>query len=104
MSETVSITGKMKKIDLEEVCKMICKENNYSIDGCDSYQEALSDSGGREYFIKDNEVYKVFDIEENEGGDIFKASESNGEIDFVLQYYNGGCSFEEALDEALSTI
>lgn len=37
--------------------------------------------------------------------DIFNATQNlDGTIDFHVMYYNGGCSFNEAIEEAISNM
>lgn len=55
-----------------------------------------------EYVIIDNKLYKISkDIELDKK--IIKEAwrEKNGNISYVLSYYNGNCSFFEALEEAV---
>lgn len=51
--------------------------------------------------IVDNVIYEIINIINLEEGDIFDVRrQSDGTIDFILRYYNGGCSFTEAMEEA----
>lgn len=88
---------------IEETCKAILSE--MGIDDhkfCDSYREKLEDEGYRKYFITDAAVYEVEAEEKDPDDDIFRATKNeDGSIDFEVKYYNGGCSFNEALDEAI---
>lgn len=55
-------------------------------------------------FIKDK-IYVIKEDNSFSDGDIFKATKNtNGEIEYVLQYYNSRCSFGEALEEALENM
>lgn len=51
-------------------------------------------------------IYEVIEDFKTSGQDIFHAVENKAknEIDFTVQYYNGGCCFDEAIGKALSKI
>ena len=50
-------------------------------------------------------IYDIVSVENIEDGDIFEASRVNDtDINFVIQFYNGGCSFSEAIKEALDKL
>lgn len=111
MSEMVHYTGKLQLVDkfqnetLEEQCERILKEHKYLALSkcCDSWREMLCDKLYEQYVIADGEVYKV--IEKNHRDmdeDIFEAHDNtDGTIDYEVMYYNGGCSFNEAIEYAL---
>ena len=103
MSEMVHYTGKIVPVGklpnetLEEQCKRILAKYNY-LDlksYCDEFYER--------YVIAGGEVYKV--VEKNHKDmdeDIFNAHDNgDGTIDYEVMYYNGGCSFNEAIEYAL---
>ena len=49
-----------------------------------------------------NQVFSVKRNEYDDADDIFESSKNeDGTIDFQVKYYNGGCGFGEALEEAL---
>lgn len=97
---------------IEETCKAILIEigtsefEEIAIGSTgDSYRERLDDDGYREYFITDNMVYKAEYEKKDASADIFKATKNeDGTINFETKFYNGGCSFNEALEEALKKI
>ena len=111
MSETVHYTGKIQLVHklpnetLEEQCKRILEEHNYfELNSyCDSWIEMLCEELYERYVIAGGEVYKV--VEKNYKDmdeDIFNAHENgDGTIDYEVMYYNGGCSFNEAIEYAL---
>ena len=112
MSEMVHYTGKLIKIhmkeSLENMCKQILKKDGKEKSKfVDSWQEAFENEYHyKEYVIINNNIFKV-EISENDliNEDIYKASKSeNGDIEFEVKYYNGGCSFDEALKEAMKEI
>ena len=73
---------------------------------CDSWSEMLCDKLYQQYVIVGEEVYKV--IEKNHRGideDIFEAYDNgDGTINYEVMYYDGGCSFDEAIEEALENM
>lgn len=111
MSEMVHYTGKIAPVGklsnetLEEQCKRILEEHKYLALSkyCDSWREMLCDKLYEKYVIAGGEVYKV--IEKNHRDmdeDIFDAHDNgDGTIDYEVMYYNGGCSFNEAIGYAL---
>lgn len=111
MSEIVHYTGKLQLVDklpnetLEEQCKRILVEHNYlDLDNyCDSWREMLCDKFYERYVVASGDVYKV--VEKNYkdmNEDIFNAHDNtDGTIDYEVMYYNGGCSFNEAIEYAL---
>ena len=111
MSEMVHYTGKITPVGklpnetLEEQCKRILAKYNY-LDlntYCDSWREMLCEELYERYVIAGGELYKV--VEKNYKDmdeDIFNAHENeDGTIDYEVMYYNGGCSFNEAIEYAL---
>lgn len=48
-------------------------------------------------------IFEIVTMRSFEYDDMFEASRnSDGTIDFTVKYYNGGCSFSEALERAFS--
>ncbi|MDD5650036.1 MAG: hypothetical protein PHF86_06435 [Candidatus Nanoarchaeia archaeon] len=46
-------------------------------------------------------IYEILEMKDLEDDDIFDAQKAeNGMIDFTIKYYNGSCSFSEALGRA----
>jgi hypothetical protein len=110
MSRTEHHVGKLIPVELsgtiEETCQKILQEMciEPSI-WCDSFREQLEDDGCRKYFITDNAIYKIESEEQDLDADIAKATKNeDGSINFEVRYYNGGCSFSEALDSAIRNI
>lgn len=71
-----------------------------------SWHENKLDVLNNEFYMKAFEfngvVYKVECSEVDLDEDIFKSSiNEDGAIDCEIKYYNGGCSFNDALEEAL---
>lgn len=110
MSEVVHYRGKLYEVEklenetLEEQCKRLL-ENKELDEFYDSYKEMLLDDLS-DYFTEHNEViYRItkenVDIDE----DIFQMNKNeDGSISFEVKYYNGGCGFSEAIEEAFENI
>ena len=108
MSETVHYRGtltvveRLKNETIEEQCKRILNGAELDIYN-DSYQEQLMDDNYEKLVIRGGVLYSVEkkDIEQDQ--DIFTMTENeNGTFDFEVRYYNGGCSFDEAMEYAFN--
>ncbi|MCK5617055.1 hypothetical protein KAR91_85120 [Candidatus Pacearchaeota archaeon] len=110
MSDTEHNKGKLVPVPkfgtLEDTAKKILYDNGETEQGCyDSYLEHLEDWGYRKYHITEDAIYKVENKEVDCDEDVFTASaEEGGVIRYETKFYNGGCSFSEALDSAISKI
>lgn len=116
MSETVYYKGKLKEVSklpnetLEQQCKRVL--NNKNIKNLHKYYGDwtvyMNYEFSDEYYInyKNSTLYSIINKEGvNTDEDFFHAkSNNNNEIEFEVQYYNGGCGFDEALDEAIENI
>lgn len=110
MSETVHYKGLLKKVTrdtgetLEEQCKRLLG-NKELPSYFDSYQEYLLDEHYQNFYIQDNDLYLVEKEEIDPDSNIFNANiKDNGDIEFEVKYYNGSCSFDEAIDIAFKTL
>lgn len=110
LSETVHYKGILKKVEklegekLEDQCKRLL-ENKDLPSYFDSYAEYILDEYYREITIQNGVVYRIEKEEIDPYSDIFKATMGdNGEIKFEVRYYNGGCGFDEAIEEAIKNI
>lgn len=71
----------------------------------DSYQELLLNDFYEEFVVYNDVLYSVLKEEIDMDEDIFIAKvNKNGDIDFEVKYYNGGCGFEEAIEEAIDKL
>ena len=114
MSEMVHYTGKLQLVHkipnetLEEQSKRILAEHNYfELNSyCDSWIEMLCEELYERYIVTNDNIYKV--VEKNnktDEYDIFNATQNfDGTIDYEVMYYNGGCSFNEAIERALENM
>lgn len=103
MSRQETIKGVLKPTNetLNEYMANIEFPDYYDRNDEDDVEEYFNDKFYRKAVLIDGMVYEV-DSKEVEGADIFDARKvENGEIHFLVSYYNGGCSFSEAIDEAL---
>lgn len=109
MSETECNTGKLIPVSLlegetnEQYAFNLLggKKDEYN----KTYLDQLLDDGYREWYLYKGVLYRVENDRDVDSGDIFQATRNaDGSINYVLQYYNGGCSFTEAMDNALSTL
>lgn len=90
MSETVHYKGK-----LVPTGKTLTEFDPNADDIYDHYERAVEIDGM---------IYMVEKTDINPDEDIFRSTKNDdGTIDFEVKYYNACCSFNEAIDEALST-
>ena len=110
MSEQQTVIGKLKKIEKihpeetkHQMMGRILNKNQMAIE--ENVEEQFWDYFYDTYVYADEEMYIIKHKIENDYGDIAFASEKeNGEIDFVVSYYNGGCDLTEALETALENM
>lgn len=110
MSETVHVKGKLlrlfsDKITAEEGGRILFELiGGASLDREDCYKDWLEEEFYKKIHIQGDRIYVVSQeqyIDNND--DIAVATgDTDGIIDFELRYYNGGASFSEVLDEALT--
>lgn len=115
MSETERNTGKLiprlfPGLTLEEQAKAACKYYGYDFEPeYDSWLDCLCDHGYREVYIHNRIIYEIHNCRDLEVEDpnvqITRAVINDDDtIDYELQYYNGGGSFDEVLEFALEKI
>ena len=108
MSETEHNIGKLIPMSitetLEETAKRIHIENGWNKPESETFLESLKDLGYRKYIIllDENKIYKVVNKQIDPDDEILHAkTTTNGIIEYELRFYNGGASFDEAMQEAL---
>ena len=107
MSNTEHKVGRQIPIEvrntLEEKAKNIVESKVDKLEEYhNNYIDALNDYCYKEYIVLDKKIYKVEMEEFNDGEDIYEAKlNSDNSISFVVKYYNGGVSFEEAIEYSL---
>ena len=102
MSDYEHIRGTLKTTNksIDEYLGNVVLESYHS-----DKKEYFEDVFYRKAFEINGIVYEVESKEINPYDDIYNASlNENGNIDFELKYYNGGCSFNEALEAALEKL
>ena len=113
MSEVNTIKGKLRevynkeKVSVIELMKMILNENNieYNVGDEDNIKDSFYDRFYDDYVIVGDRMFHVESRKDLREEDIFEASRnSDGTYDFLVQFYNGGCSFGEAIEEAMKKI
>lgn len=104
MSETEHLTGTLKRVegDLNESLEDICKRN---LSGempsyYKTHVEWMKGVGYRQFIILNDELFKVEYSELDPFDDIYKMSKNNDSYSFEVKYYNGGRSFDEAVEQA----
>lgn len=110
MSDTVHYKGVLKPVEklggetLEEQCRRVLSGKELP-SYFDSYQEYLLDMNYMQMTIQDGILYAVERENVDPYTDIFNAQrQENGEIAFEVRYYNGGCGFDEAIEEAFTQL
>jgi len=108
MSENEAYFGKLKEIKysgaIEDIILKICEEENYEIDK-NNIKESFYDEAYDDYVVVDDKIYKIIESNYVDPYEIFKASKNDdGTINFIVSYYNGGCGFTEAIEEALNNM
>lgn len=109
MSETVHYVGKLTKIpmegDLQNTAKRVLQNEGWCDESDADFLEQLEDRGYKKFLVHSGNIYKVEKTQLDPNDDIVKATKCpDGTIDFEVKYYNGGCSFNEAIDAALGKI
>jgi hypothetical protein len=118
MSRTEFHTGKLYPVkiekSLEETCRAIATRHNIELG--EDWQEDFIDVFNEyeykrkkvteEYFIHGEKLYRVIDHIESEDEEYFMrlSRNSDGSLQFIGQFYNGGTYFAEMLEEALDNL
>lgn len=110
MSQVETIKGKLRRVHNKEkapmidLMKMVLNEHNikYDADDEDDIKDSFYDKFYDDYVVVGDDMYHVENRVDLREEDVFESFENeDGSIDFLVQYYNGGCSFGEAVEEAL---
>jgi hypothetical protein len=109
MSEVVHYKGKLTQVPVDitndETFKDLCIKEGYINDCYDSWEECLLEEGCEKYLIVGDKLfvaeYESIDLDD----EIIQATDNkDGSYTFEVKYYNGGCSFSEAIEEALDKL
>ena len=93
-------------VDVENTAKLILEKlgmgkASYN----DTYLEELRDSLYKEYVFVNGMLYKIEGSKQDPYADIYIVQEKgDGEFDFELKFYNGGCGFDEAIELAFKKL
>ena len=112
MSETVTYKGKLHKVaegkePVEAWCKQFIEYKGKCIEGSyyDNYTEMATEEYGQDVIIANDILFKVLSKEDLDNEDIFELKDlGNGEYEYLVQYYNGGCCFAEAIEYSLDRL
>lgn len=113
MSETVTYAGKMKEIELLDntlldtvkALAVVFGDADYSKLG-DDIHEILCDHLEDKYELVGDKLFKMVSLKRFTDGEEINMGSRNpdGTIDFLTQFYNGGCCLNEALEEVLKYV
>ena len=107
MSDYDYTVGKLTPVEItesvEHTCGLILSWLNIECDdNYDTCAEQLDDEYSDQYLITDIAIYRIQSEDKDPYNDIFNARrKDDGSIEFEVQYYNGGCSLNEAIKEAI---
>jgi len=107
MGETVHYKGKLKKVEREEneTLEIQCKRilGNVKLESWyDSYSKMLLGEHYESYVIHEGILYSVEEMKSIDADeDIFLSNSTKEGYEFEIKYYNGGCSFDEAIGHSL---
>lgn len=92
-------------LSTQEVAKTILNLNKIPLDADEDFITQLNDELYGKFICIKDKIYKIDDKEHDSSDDIIRASlHSDNSITYEVRYYNGGCGFGEALEEALKKI
>ncbi len=84
-----------KQLSFADKVAYVEKELGVKYDADDKYY-------GTDYVCANERIYHIIENKELDGEDICEGRlNQNGEIEFVLQFYNGGTCFGEMIEEAV---
>lgn len=111
MSETETHIGKLKKLKLPKECitwkdKFLhLQKLGFSFEEYDIEDEWIYGEKEGCTITANGDFYVIIESKSPDYKDILEASVNiDGTISYTLQFYNGGCSFGEALESALKNI
>lgn len=78
---------------------------DYNSNDSEELRLAFTDYFYRKAVLYKNLIYEILETIDIEESDIFEAEQlADGNIKFLVQFYNGGCSFSEAIVNALDNM
>jgi len=117
MSETVRYTGKLKEIKTHDIAIYLIDSSpdketrdeiysKYDFTYENDLNEMFWEYDFCEDFVLSNgKLYEIISKNKQECEyEFFEATKANDIINFHVMYYNGGCGFSEAINEAIDNI
>ena len=114
MSETVNYNGRIREFTIpselvttQEIVTFLSLKFNIPEGKFDTHKDEIYYIDSERIFCDFNtgKWYEVLEKDFNDGDDdYFIAKKNNDVIEFSVRYYNGGCSFNEALSTAIKNI
>ncbi len=108
MSEMEAHKGKLVPIlnlpgtSAEDDAKEICRRLRIEIKPYyDTWEECLEDEGYRKVVFYNGVWYSVQDTALEIGGFVEGTKNDDGSYDYYVNYYNGGASFTEVMEQAI---
>ena len=89
-------------VTMEQRAKSACKHFGWKKKGFNSWTESLIENGYRKVFIRDKVIYEIKDEELDSDGFSCVDLNKDGSVDYTIMFYNGGASFDEALEWAIN--
>ena len=112
MSEVVRYRGRLREVEneagltVDELCKKICIQLGEELlpTFYSSYREQLADT--YDYVAYKDRLYEIVEKQLLDPSDSRYVGVINEDssIEFDVQYYTGGCNFDEALSNALESV
>jgi len=104
----LSVVPRDEGVSLEDQMIQILNQAGLTIKTLDdgsieySIREHFDDEFYRKYVVVDDVIYKVESMGDVSNDDIFEAHiRPDGKIGYHVMYYNGGCSFDEAINYSI---
>lgn len=93
----------LKGVTLEERARDACRVLGYQWDDMyESWVECLRDEGYRHVYVRGDIIYEIQDTHLDEvDGFVEGTRNDDGSYDYYINYYNGGTSFTEVMDEVI---
>ena len=106
MSKIEARYGKLIPINysgtIEEAAEEICTISGYKLyDTYNGWLDCLDQEGYRTYFIKDEAIYLISDVEYDPENLVESKKNEDGSISYRISFHNGDCSLDEILEKAV---
>lgn len=84
-------------MDPEEYAKIFIEDEGIGLGDCDTYLERLLDEYYNRFILIGKRLYIKKDINFGEDNISWHKVNPDGSIDYIVQFYNGGCCLDEAI-------